>query len=821
MKLLKAEFQKITGVKWFAAILAALIFASSLVCFFYVSDGERSSYTNDEAAAIREFIVRYSDDPVGLEEYEQSCKNAKRAILASLSDEYEKELEAGANEKELEKKYEAIYSDPTTFLTHVFSDKLDDAALIDAFNRLNDVKADFDFGVDMILRQSERNAAELREEYGMTPDDPLYQYQVYAYKKYKAVSQTATVGEEFIYGWDKLFSFSYGDVFLFFALILLVGTLYFVERNSGMTSLLRVSKHGRARSAFTKIGAAAMLSVTLTLIFSLFSFSVIGMRCGYSDPSASVQNVKTLSLFSETWSIGGFYCYFLLLKCLAATAFTALLSVFASAIASEPVYYLSGALLFGLHFLCGKVGVQHQQVFRLNIYSLCNVIPVTDRLYVFQPFTSCFGYHFVAPFLCILLFAGLSAVSIAIGNCVLSRQPGKNVFSVLIQRIKHKSDHAFAEKKQKYYRSDVSLMRWEARKLFGQKSVAVILILLLLFQVGISVNARIQGEPDRQQRIYERFILPEVEGAYSQNGEKFKCLLMIYTDQNDGIKCLDEATASGVFSERDRDRIAETAEFIYKNDLTDGFFYSEEVYERNSLLYYEGFDPAFIDEAYALPLVTDRSVYPLYIAVLIVCILIWTVEYSGNSKENDFVNIMSATKNGRSRTLKSKTRFALSVSAVFAILSCMIEMLILIPGRSLDFLNVPLYSVSAYSESEIELSVGLYLLIVLLIRIVSTVLLGLLSLSVSAVVKNFTAAFSIVAGSTLLPTLLFRAGLDFAGYASFADFQSGCGMVLFSAENRLYENRFGVLLTYFICITVVTLTVTAAANFRNMEKRRR
>ena len=82
MRLLAAEFKKITGVKWFAAILAVLLFASSLVCFFYVSDGERSAYTPDEAAAIKEFTYTYSNDPDGFSAFRQSCINARGAIMS-------------------------------------------------------------------------------------------------------------------------------------------------------------------------------------------------------------------------------------------------------------------------------------------------------------------------------------------------------------------------------------------------------------------------------------------------------------------------------------------------------------------------------------------------------------------------------------------------------------------------------------------------------------------------------------------------------------------------------------------------------------------
>lgn len=44
-----------------------------------------------------------------------------------------------------------------------------------------------------------------------------------------------------------------------------------------------------------------------------------------------------------------------------------------------------------------------------------------------------------------------------------------------------------------------------------------------------------------------------------------------------------------------------------------------------------------------------------------------------------------------------------------------------------------------------------------------------------------TAAFGAIAGVTLLSTLLYKAGLQTAGYISYGDFQSVNGMVLFSA----------------------------------------
>ena len=235
-----------------------------------------------------------------------------------------------------------------------------------------------------------------------------------------------------------------------------------------------------------------------------------------------------------------------------------------------------------------------------------------------------------------------------------------------------------------------------------------------------------------------------------------------------------------IFTDTSKRKIISVAEFIQKNKLDDDFGYSYEAYYRNKKLYDGGIDAGFIDESGIAPLITGEAPYPLYAAVIIVCIGAWTVEYGGKSRRDNFANIMFSTKKGRLQTYFSKLGSVLAVSLLLYAMFSSAELLILLSGRTASCLSLPLCSVGAYANAGIGMTVGEYLIFVCLCRLAAVLLLSAVTLSVSALLKNFAASFCAITGVTFLPTLLYKAGLDAAGYVSFCDFMSVSGMAAFS-----------------------------------------
>ena len=822
MRLIKNEFRKISGAKTVAALLAALLFASALTCFYFTG-GDRPAYSAEEEAEIKRFYEEFSADAAAYSAFDTARKKAASDIAEELARKYTEAIEkAGDDQKAIadaEAEFEKAYSDPATFATHIYSDVADDITLISAFHELTEIKEKFEVGVNLILSQAERNAEELRTEYGMTPSDPLYQYQIYAYNKYKNVTENADVGEEFVHGWDKLLTFSYGDIFLFAALILLVGAVYFTDRQTGMTPILRSSKNGRAKLSAAKICAVSVSAAALSLLFSAAAFVTVWLRRGYSDPSVSVQNVAALSLFPETFSVLRYYVYSVFVKILSAVSFAAVLSLFAAVISSAPVYYLAGAAFFGAQFSCGLLDTVRYPILRLNLFSICNFIPITERLYIFQPFTGCLGYHLLAPILCATVIAVFGCFAVIAGAGARHVSKPKKAYAERIKQALSNVTRKTPKKRSARYKR--SLFLWETEKTVGRASVCIVLTVLFAVQIAFCFIARVQSTPQREQRIYARFILAEASGPFSTQGARVEALLSVYTDRTGCESKIVKATDAGLFTAEAAARVKENAEFIFRNELYDDFGYAYDVYYRNKKLYDGGTDAEFIDESGVSPLITGGASYALYAAVLIVCIGVWTIEYGGKSHSDDFVNILFASKKGRAQTYFVKLFSALTVSLILSVLFYAAELLILLPGRNFSCLTSPLCSVGAYADCGVGMTVGEYLVFVYLCRLAASLLLAAVTLPISALAKDFAAAFGAAAGVTLLPTLLYKAGLRAAGYVSYGDFQSVNGMVLFSSNETPFDkplHAFALYAALFFAAAVILLIISG---YKIIGKRRK
>ncbi len=91
------------------------------------------------------------------------------------------------------------------------------------------------------------------------------------------------------------------------------------------------------------------------------------------------------------------------------------------------------------------------------------------------------------------------------------------------------------------------------------------------------------------------------------------------------------------------------------------------------------------------------------------------------------------------------------------------------------------------------------------VRLIAALLITLFAFAVSALSQSFVSAFGAALGITLLPTLVFKAGLTTAGFASFMSFFGANEMLLFSAEKQLFRSSFGVLAVFTAAFAAITL----------------
>lgn len=812
MRLFRYELKKLFVVKWFI-ILLTVFFCASCAVHIFNTNGYRnkaqSKYTDEESRVIDAFVHEYGLDDEKYTEYKNAVEQLKNSISEQINEECTKAYQEGKSEEEIR----AIWTDQKRYETHIYSGALTDDVLQNEMAAYQTARNEYLAAVGIITDQARQNAETLRKDQGMGINDPLYQYQVFVYDTYDTVKNNAVVGIDKVVGWDRLLTYNYSDIFLFVSLILIAGAVFLTEDQTGMTPILRTTKKGRLHTAAAKTSAVLCGGAVLTLLYSFASYLIVLSAVGYSDPNVSVQNIKAFTAFPYVFSILQFYLYGLMLKVLSAAAFSALCGLLAVLLRQQAFYYGSSAALFGLSFALGKIpGSEHPMLHGLNLYSICNVVPATERLYVFQPFLSCISYNVLAPVLCGIIIV-ISVVFTVISFCAV-RYAGRTritLFSDIAAKIKKAVKPKKTVKRKKKTNYTKSIFSWESKKaLTANLPVLLLVILLLLTQIAVCIVNRVNTEPDRETRIYNRFILPETEGKFSENGDKCGFMIDIFTlqkkDQYD--QTFEEAIRSGVITVEESERIRESLEFIDKNELNGNFNYAREKYDKALKLYEKGLDAEFIDETGVQPIVTGGAPYALYAAVLFVCISLQMLEYGGKSKNENFANILRTAKNGRKKTFVSKLCAAVVISAALSVIFNVIEFLTLTIGRDLSCLNAPIYSVTAFADAEISLTIIQYIIIMYACRVLISVLFAIFVSAVASLAKNLTISFAAVAGSTLLPTLLYSSGLHSAGHVSFCDFFGVNGMILFSSD-------FHVFAVYAAVFTAVTaaLTVISARKF--------
>ncbi|MBR6007403.1 MAG: hypothetical protein IK064_07210 [Clostridia bacterium] len=796
MRQLLYEIKKLFGERLHIVLPALLLIACSVVCFLTI-DGRKEFSGAEAERAVSEFYGRYSADPEGLEEFKTLRSEAVALKLAELAEKY------GGALPDLKKHPELVY-------TYVFGSCIPDGVLLDEFETAKLRITAFDTGVSAVIDQALTNMERLKNESGAGLSDPLYQYQAYAYYKYAAVRDRAQVTAAPARGWDSLFSWRYGGIFLFAALVFFANGVFVPERHRGMLPMLRSMKRGRIDAGISKalllIGGSGLLS----LLFALVPFFIILLKQSYSDPNVSVQNIRSLALFPEVWTVKRFFVYDLLMKLLSGAAFGALLGLI-SLLTYETFSSLSiGFALFGALLICSRLpAARFPLVHALDPYSGCNIAAVSDRLYVLQPGLKCMSLLTAAPIAmvallilasvaCVLLFAGRRA-----GSAGSAGRLGK-----LISRIKIKPrDPERSAGRQK----GRNLLSWELHKLLLSNTPVFLAVLLLLAAwTGRLVFRRAKSEPDREYRIYKTFLLSETEGAFSENGKLYSMLVTAYSSPEKGEELLRDALGRGEITEGQYGRFVRSLERIKEGSLSDDFGLASELYYEYSALADEGLDPHFTDTAGIEPLITGGASYPLYAALLITLLGAYLKERGGKDENEHFERILRGTKNGRAATFRAKLLAGIFITLALCAVFYGAEFLILTLGRTLP-LSAPLCSLPRLAAVSGGMTFGGYLLLMYCLRIAAALLLCVFAVSVSALSANYPAAFGIALGVTLLPTLLYKAGLSGAGYASFGSFFGANEMLLFSAEKQLFSSSFGALAAFACAFAALALLLLLIA----------
>ena len=98
MRLIKNEFKKVFGAKTVTALVAVLIFASALTCFYFTG-GEKPAYSAEEEAVIKRFYAEYSTDAEAFAAFDSARKKAASDIAEEIIQKYSEDIEKAGDDK--------------------------------------------------------------------------------------------------------------------------------------------------------------------------------------------------------------------------------------------------------------------------------------------------------------------------------------------------------------------------------------------------------------------------------------------------------------------------------------------------------------------------------------------------------------------------------------------------------------------------------------------------------------------------------------------------------------------------------------------------
>ena len=793
------ELRKVAVTRWLV-ILLILLFAGNLtVCMTFDEYTARDRAADKEAARL---LALHRTDSA---EYENTLREMRDACQNKLYEFLEYSQIAAAEG------LPAKSLDDEEFQSHIFCDEISDMLLISATHAVDENRKEYERGLRSILQQAKNNAKELRDRYGLGIDNYAYRYQAYVYNVYAALEKQADVGSDLVFGWDKLFSYSYGDMFLFASLLFLSCAVFLFDRPCAMTPLLRCTKHGRGCTFAAKYTLVSLFAVLTVLLYEASVFSVLFFRTGFSVLFTAVQNIAELRFFPYPFSILQYLLLYMLLKVAAALCFTSLCAFFSTLARSALPSVLAGGSLVGSSFLLSTLDRgNHPLLSRMNLFSISAAIPVTDRLYAVGVFGRPVSCIFFAVILLLIFTIAATVVSAFLWS---SRREGAGRASALSVRwrVWIKNTLVLRPVKRNGKTEYHSIGIWELRKLlFGNKHVSALILLLALYFV---LSLTIQSATYRQSRtnlIYTALYLPELYGSYIEKNESVEKVIAFYKDTDRSLREVEERL--------ERQEItAENAALIsgHLRDVRDDTGEAEADIREQTALFEEyvdaGIDAHYIDYRGWRVLFGEGFCIPLFLAILLLAVRAFSMEYLGKSRQNRFVYLQRSAKYGRSTTFRCKMFSLCSVTLVCALFFEGVRLIAHEAVYGFHDLNAPVQSTLVFGEFTARWSICGYLFFLVLAHLTAALLAALLFASISVLCKNVFASLALCLSVTMIPSLLSAAGFGGAKYLSFADWFSVGGMMQTSSDADLFSSDFGVWIAYTAAFSLLTLVLLLCA----------
>ena len=793
------ELKKLAGVRFLWVFLVVFLLLNSAIAWVVAG---QSAAADEPADMIEQFMESYFADPIPYDAHYAAIEAFDREqdalfLEAMLAGDYDFETQTMPD----------IYS-----TVGDFSDRQLFDALYGAIGRAEGYRDT----IEGVLGSAKANLREF-DAMGIEADSFTYRYQLRVIELYEQAKENVRIGVEYTRGWEEYFSYDVVNIFLFLMLILLGTVIFGQERQSGFLPILRVSRHGRGRTAVAKLLTVLLVSSAFVLLFTLSTFAVFGLRLGYSAPQNAIQVLSSFTLSPYLVTVGQYFLITLGVRLLGAMTFVAVILALSALARSEITAYLYGLGFWGLNFVCALLPANVGAVKYLNVVSIAAVKPLFTRYRALGVQGNVVGYVSLMVVLSVIIC--LSGFLIAARRHIVGEirheiywsMPSKVILSVKTQ-IRMLSGRFVGRQKRRSRSYSMSLTAAEIFKLLiSSRFLAVVVVILCLkaaYAGQVFENSGSYGD-----RVYHDY-MTILEGAISE--EKLDYLQAERAEINATLSAKERMEADYM-----AERIGFEEYRAYLSDYNNAYVRDEllkPIEERanylSARLEATGESGWFFYDTGWMRLFDNGADLFLYAAILLLLTGIFASEYVSRSSSGGFAQILRATQKGRQHTFVAKLIAASTVTVLLSLLTTAVDIAAVFARFDMPALGAPLWSMPVFADVGAGMTVGQYLALFVVLRTLGAWLLAMLVCALSELLCRYIPVLGSSVMLTLLPALCAALGLSAAEKVNFLNLLAGTPLWLQSAASPFGSDF--ALLTLWIAVfaaAVAALSVSARKMF--------
>ncbi|MBQ7337676.1 MAG: hypothetical protein IJW40_04380 [Clostridia bacterium] len=746
MKLVRFELQKLIGLRLLWILLAICLAANVFFCVSAAKDSADRLLPEEQADLI---FSAYRADPEqvvsDMEAYyaeEQRLLDLQMQIIISGL--------TGSGDGDGSR--ESIDLNPPD--TYSTDPSISDRRLFNALETALGASVNYDQTLDGVIATANQNILRCKLM-GNSENSFVYVVQTDTIARYTHLKEVVSPEIEYVRGWDGYFAYDRGNIFLLFGVILICSMIFVYDREMRFFPLMRTTSRGRVSAAISKYFAAMVAISVFVIMVTLSNLIVFGSVTGFSSVTNAIQAVPSLVLCPLKLTIWQGILMWLMMQILVFCTLAAVILTLSLFFTSYAPVYLCGFGLYAVNYLLASATYTSANVPAKYV----NLIAAADAGTYFERVLHLQVGGYMMTFLPLLLICCgiILCVTLLISVILYCRNvhiSARVTFPIRnwLRNLQEKGRALTTRRGKRRNTYPLVLSSAELRKRLSGRTLAVILLLLLGLHLMNDALTPVRSEDDK---LYEAYMI-ELEGELTE--EKLRYI----EEENEFIRTtLQNVGAMDKKMEQGEITIEEYMAFMedyhYANSHEDAFAVVLSQVEhlqkieaqtgiRGELFYTTGWNLYF-----------TQDVSMVMIAALLLLLTgVFSDEYTSHASAGAFAAILRTTKHGRAHTYRAKLLSCMLICIVTSMIYTLAELIILCANWSLPCLDVAVVSMPLFAEAQFTINIFTLLIIRGFLRMLFTVILGLLVACISGVIKRTVAVLMACFALVFLPSVLLQ-----------------------------------------------------------------